>query len=204
MANLRELQKETTRKRLMSSALDLFQDRGYAATTIDDIATSASTTRVTFYAHFPSKRDVMIALLAELNPLLERTADTEHGASAPSLVAAVEAGTQEAIEAWIREQAARWPQIKPYILVATEASAGDEEIRQLYGEWFDSVIADVVDGLTRADRHDPATRRFMGELALAQLDHTAIAWMRDAWDLDDDPRLHVLARSWQRLLGAGD
>ena len=59
MANLRVAQKEQTRQRLLDTALELFESKGYAATTIDDIAAAAGTTRVTFYAHFPSRRAIM-------------------------------------------------------------------------------------------------------------------------------------------------
>jgi AcrR family transcriptional regulator len=46
MAGLREAQKEMTRRPL-STALELFNAEGYAATTIDEIAAAAGTTRVT-------------------------------------------------------------------------------------------------------------------------------------------------------------
>ena len=72
MANLRVEQKEQTRQRLLDTALDLFETKGYAATTIDDIAAAAGTTRVTFYAHFPSRRAIMAALIDRLNVILER------------------------------------------------------------------------------------------------------------------------------------
>lgn len=201
MANLRELQKQSTRRRLLSTALALFHERGYAATTIDDIAKAASTTRVTFYAHFDSRQDLMIALLGELDVLLERDVETEHGPSARALVEAVERGTVDAIAPWLRAQAARWPDMAPYMLSATEAAASDPQIRELVDAWFDSVIADIAEGLERADRFEPDTRRFRGRLAIAQLDHTALHWMRAPWDLESDPALDVLAESWVGLLG---
>ncbi|MFD0474935.1 TetR family transcriptional regulator [Nonomuraea thailandensis] len=48
MARLREAQKEMTRKLLLDSGVELFVSKGYAATTVDDIASAAGTTRVTF------------------------------------------------------------------------------------------------------------------------------------------------------------
>ncbi len=53
MANLRAAQKQLTRRLLLDSGLELFKSKGYAATTVDDIAKAAGTTRVTFYAYFP-------------------------------------------------------------------------------------------------------------------------------------------------------
>ncbi|MFI6560745.1 TetR/AcrR family transcriptional regulator [Streptomyces sp. NPDC050534] len=51
-----------------ASYLELFRTKGYAATKVDDIATAAGATRVTFYAsfHFPSRADLMKALIDEL------------------------------------------------------------------------------------------------------------------------------------------
>jgi Transcriptional regulator len=203
MANLRAAQKEMTRQRLLSTALGLFESNGYTTTTVDDIATAAGTTRVTFYAHFPSRRDLMRALIDDLNVLLGRGRSAEHGSTARALVAVVNDGELAGITAWLREQARRWPAIQPYIIASTEAAATDPEIRALVDEWFDEVIGDIREGLDLADRFDPETRHFRGELAFAQLDHTAQHWMRAHWDIDSDPALEVLAESWTKLLGEG-
>lgn len=53
MVSLREAQKQMTRRLLLDAGLELFTTKGYAATTVDDIATAAGTTRVTFYATSP-------------------------------------------------------------------------------------------------------------------------------------------------------
>ncbi|WCI07753.1 helix-turn-helix domain containing protein [Arthrobacter sp. OVS8] len=53
MSSLREAQKQLTRDMIVDRALELFTEKGYAATTIDEIAVAAGTTRATFYAHYP-------------------------------------------------------------------------------------------------------------------------------------------------------
>ncbi|WP_137874892.1 TetR/AcrR family transcriptional regulator [Rhodococcus sp. Q] len=62
---LRDEQKRATRARLVESARTLFSERGYAAVTVDDIATDVGCSRATFYLHFPSKVDVLKALSDE-------------------------------------------------------------------------------------------------------------------------------------------
>lgn len=203
MASLRAAQKAMTRQRLLDTALEVFVDRGYSSTTIDDIATAAGTTRVTFYAHFPSRKDIMVALVHELNETLDRVESTERGSRAIALVDAVEAGTADAIEPWIRAQVERWPQIKPFILAATEAAAVDPDVREVFEGWFREVGTDIVEGLTRADRFDPESRAARGDLAMAQLDHTAIGWMRHGGKLQESPQVTVLIESWVKLLGSG-
>jgi hypothetical protein len=53
---LRAAQKRMTRELLLAQALELFESKGYAATTVDDIAAAAGTTRQTFYLHSPRSR----------------------------------------------------------------------------------------------------------------------------------------------------
>ncbi len=47
------------RGRLMAAALDLFAERGFEATTVEDIATRAGVTKRTFFRHFPDKREAL-------------------------------------------------------------------------------------------------------------------------------------------------
>ncbi|MGW3917538.1 TetR/AcrR family transcriptional regulator, partial [Streptomyces sp. NPDC005070] len=122
MANLRQAQKQMTRRLLLESGLELFTTKGYAATKVDDIATAAGTTRVTFYAYFPSRSDLMKALIDErLNEALQRVRSPEHGSTAQDLVATVAAGTPDGISAWLRRTADSWPEIRPIIRVGRDA-----------------------------------------------------------------------------------
>lgn len=47
-----------TRERLRAAALALFEERGYAATTVPDIVERAGVARRTFFRHFSDKREV--------------------------------------------------------------------------------------------------------------------------------------------------
>ena len=53
-----------TRKRIVSIARRLFVDQGYTATSIADIARELGTTTAALYYHFPSKADILEAVLA--------------------------------------------------------------------------------------------------------------------------------------------
>ncbi|WP_321795019.1 TetR/AcrR family transcriptional regulator [Caballeronia sp. J97] len=200
--NQREIQKEATRQRILSTALELFVSRGYVVTTVDDIAAAANTTRVTFYSHFESRRELMRALIHDLNGILERREEPGRNSTASLLVAVVREGSREKLDGWLRDQAARWPLIKPYVLAATEASAVDAEMRSLLRGWIEEVVADIREGLDAADRYEPKTRHFRGELAFVALDQTALSWMRGDLDLTTEPALEVLTELWWKLLGA--
>lgn len=50
--------KETTRKKILNSAITLFSTRGFDQVSIDDLMKNAGLTRGAFYAHFKSKQAV--------------------------------------------------------------------------------------------------------------------------------------------------
>lgn len=199
MASLRATQKAMTRKLLFDTAFELFQAKGYAATTVDDIAAAAGTTRQTFYAHYPSRADLMRELIGELNANLERIASPAHGSTARALVAVAADGSRTAIARWLREASGQWDTVRPYLTVAFEAAAVDPELRQLVAQWLEEGIGDIIDGLNEADRFPAGIRHTRAALAMAQLDFTARNW--EHWDAPLEDVLDVLADSWHDLLG---
>jgi AcrR family transcriptional regulator len=56
---LRERKKQRTRQQIIDSAMGLFAERGYHATTIADIAEAADVAPRTFFSYFPSKEAVV-------------------------------------------------------------------------------------------------------------------------------------------------
>lgn len=54
--------KERTRRQLAEAAAELFYERGYAATTVDDIVTAVDVSPRTFFRYFPTKEDLVVAL----------------------------------------------------------------------------------------------------------------------------------------------
>jgi AcrR family transcriptional regulator len=61
------------RQRIEAAATELFAERGYAATTVEDIVRAAGVTKPILYRHFESKQELAVALL-------ERTRDELIGA----------------------------------------------------------------------------------------------------------------------------
>ena len=47
--------RESTRERLLLTALELFEEQGYEPTTVEQIARAAGVTPMTFFRHFPTK-----------------------------------------------------------------------------------------------------------------------------------------------------
>jgi AcrR family transcriptional regulator len=78
---LRERKKQRTRQTILDVALDLFAERGYSHTTLEQIADAAEISTGTLFAYFPSKEDILFPderrFYEELERQLEnRTAQT--------------------------------------------------------------------------------------------------------------------------------
>jgi len=58
---LRQRKRQQTRERLTQAAMALFLDRGFEATTLDEIASAADISRRSFFHYFASKEDVVFA-----------------------------------------------------------------------------------------------------------------------------------------------
>jgi AcrR family transcriptional regulator len=64
----RETSKAMTRQRLLEVANRLFRERGYTATSLDQIADAADVTKGAIYGHFSSKEDLLLSSI-EAEPL---------------------------------------------------------------------------------------------------------------------------------------
>lgn len=197
MSNLREAQKQLTRRLLLDSGLATFEAKGYAATTIDDIASGAGTTRTTFYLHFPSKAELMKAIITDLDEILVRSDD-------PPLTDVVASGDPRLVREWLVRKIDQWSEIGRGVTAAHEAAASDKDIAKAVDQWFESAIADIHAGLDKAGRFEPGTRHVRGALAFGQLEFLSRRWFADGWTetVDRETSVDLLTSSWVHLLCA--
>ncbi|MCL2093284.1 MAG: TetR/AcrR family transcriptional regulator [Treponema sp.] len=60
-----ELEKTTTKQRILNCAIDLFAQRGYTETTIRELALAVGLKEASIYNHFPSKNAILEYILEE-------------------------------------------------------------------------------------------------------------------------------------------
>jgi AcrR family transcriptional regulator len=67
---LRERKKQATREALARAGLELFVERGYDETTLDEIADAAGVSTRTIFAYFPCKEDILFSMLERMRDAL--------------------------------------------------------------------------------------------------------------------------------------
>lgn len=194
--SLRAAQKQMTYELFLAKALELFGTKGYLATTIDDIATAAGSTRTTFYLHFSSKAEVMSALLTKAEAILTEASD-------PPLTEVVASGSRELIRGWLDKKMSQWDDIKPYLVASYEASH-EPAVAAQAERWFAGTVAHMTDGLDRAGRIDPDRRQLRCVLAFGELEYLSRRYFAVGWFLPRELCLDELTDSWCHLLAVDD
>lgn len=81
----RQARSEATRRRIIDSAVQLFNEIGYPPTNFGDIIEHAGMTKGALYYHFDSKEALAAAIIAESSASLFRGFEQIRGSSAPAL-----------------------------------------------------------------------------------------------------------------------
>jgi len=82
----RERKKEETRRRIFDAAIKLFTDKGFEATTVDEIAAAADVAKGTFFNYFPRKEDIVHFLFEEWTAMGESILAESHRSAEDRLV----------------------------------------------------------------------------------------------------------------------
>jgi AcrR family transcriptional regulator len=147
----REEHKQRTRSALEEAAARLFEERGFAATTVRDIAAAAGVGERTFFRYFPSKEDLVLQQVRDLIPGVMARVRARPAGEAP-LVA-----LREAIVTWLGDTGA-----PPTILISGPPKDSEEHHREahaLLGDLENAVTEAFLDraAASGADRSAPTT-----------------------------------------------
>jgi AcrR family transcriptional regulator len=119
--SLRERRKRRTAEAIVATALRLFDERGFARTTIDQIAREAEISRRTFFRYFADKEEVFFAEDEELLDVIHATIDAAPG-GVPVLELARRATRAVAVSIVARSAAQpEWGLARERLIAATPA-----------------------------------------------------------------------------------
>jgi len=104
---LRERKKARTRASIQDHALRLFRERGYDATSVEDIAEAAEVSPSTFFRYFPTKEDVV--LYDAFDPILIDAFLTQPPDVSPiqAMRVAMRTALSDSTGAWVTQQRER-------------------------------------------------------------------------------------------------
>jgi AcrR family transcriptional regulator len=141
-ASLRDRKRTRIKRMLQAEALRLFAEKGYEATTVEDIADAAAISPRTFFRYFPSKEDVVVW--------------DEHDMLAPEFWESRPAGepVAESVRAFFRQGLkGLYDQDRDRLLARLRLIFTIREIRARY--WSDQAGNPSVIGSWLADRDTP-------------------------------------------------
>lgn len=163
---------QPARERLIAAALELFEEQGYDATTVDQIASRAGTGRTTFFRTFGSKEEVALPDHELLLPRLEARLET---ATVTTWRTALREAASLVLEHYLQEgETAR----ARYRLISTVPALRDRETisSQRYLRLFTQHVQEPADALQA---------ELIAAAVITAHNHVLGNWLRG---LEDDPR----------------
>jgi AcrR family transcriptional regulator len=176
------MDKLTARDRLGRAAFDLFNERGYEQTTVDDIAERADLGRATFFRHYRSKEDVIFPDHERLlDQVRDRLRSTGHGTA---LAAACDAVRLVLLHYLDEGDLAR----RRYLLTSTVPALHDREIvsvasyQRLFREYITERMADGEPAVSGEPAEGGVSAALRAELMAAAVasahNHVLRRWLR--------------------------
>ena len=165
------MSKPSAGDRLARAAFDLFDERGYEQTTVDDITDRAGLGRATFFRHYRSKEDV---IFPDHDRILEQIRDRLQTSSHRTALAAVSDAVRLVLQHYLDEGGlAR----RRYALTSTVPALRDREIATVarYQRLFREFIADWMGASA-----EPALLRaeLTAAVVVAAHNHVLRRWLR--------------------------
>jgi AcrR family transcriptional regulator len=188
---LRERKKARTHEAIIDAALDLFERKGYDATTVEDIAAAADVSPRTFFRYFESKLDLIMARSGE-----------KHASLGPSIAARPPGeGILDAVRAVVRDDL-EGQLADPLVVREFQVMLTTPSLRNLAREHFYDEEAEMVGAV--AERlgleADDLTAHLVAGVIASTLWITVNRWTADRSDLS---RLQPMIDEAFALLATG-
>ncbi|MBM3940721.1 MAG: TetR/AcrR family transcriptional regulator [SAR202 cluster bacterium] len=164
-----------TRERILDSAASVLAERGYHATSIDEVAGRSGVSKGGFYFHFPSKEAMTVALVESLSDKLVRRVERAMGAEPqPDLRLAI------AMHALVRTFA-RQRTLATVVLVNVVGQGKSLDKRLIpLRERFAGLIQRELEGAVRAGVIAPLDTGLASRVWLGALHEVLLHWLTNA------------------------
>jgi AcrR family transcriptional regulator len=181
------------RRRIESGATELFASRGYAATTVEEIAGAAGVTKPMVYRHFESKKELCISLLERYRDELVSAPLARFDPEAPDRSEQLGA----MIRAWLDHARANPAATRLlFIPIVGDADVGkvQRELHQRQRATQAALLREFAPTLTATEVEPMAelTRAGLAALALWEIEHG---------DVDHEAVVGVLVTMFEGLIG---
>ncbi|MCB0218353.1 MAG: TetR/AcrR family transcriptional regulator [Chrysiogenetes bacterium] len=181
-----------SRARILETAGRLFARKGYAATSVDEVAAEARTSKSSIYWHFKSKEDILLAVLTENT--------SNWAAHAVSVIAARETPAErlEAALDVLEDQLQQTRDFRQLVLGmmterAEESPRTRAVLQEIYQGYRDATVKQIADTVPALP---PAQRDAIAAVVLAISDGLFLHWQLDPENFD----LHRTIESLRALL----
>jgi AcrR family transcriptional regulator len=191
----RRMRAPERRRQLLEVARKVFGRRGYHTVTMDSVAKEAGVTKPILYDHFPSKRELYLALLeSDLAGLKQRLDDgLESSRGNRERIR----GSFQAYFDFVDEEG------EGFRLLMKEAVGAEEEFRELVAEFREAVLARVTEVIVRESRGNLSPKE-SEEVALGLIGMAETVAQHEPGRSKEDRRktMDILVRlAWRGITG---
>jgi len=189
-------QGERTRVKLLEAARQVFLERGYSATRVDDVTKKAGTSHGAFYLYFANKQDVLEALAVETADHMYALADELEG------IEVGEAGYQQ-LRAWVGRFVDAYerhsPVVNAWITAEMEDSRFDQLGREVLGQFAGRIAHTIERGVDAGLRH-PVHPGTAAVALVSMLERFCYFWLVRGGPFKRDVVIDTIAAIWYEAL----
>lgn len=181
------------RRQLLDTATAVFAERGYHATSMNDVAEAAGVTKPVLYQHFSSKRDLFVELLSDIGDELR---DTIAKATADA------AGPRQQIEEGFRAYFRFVGDHTDSFRVLFGAGARRDPEFAAFARTVEAAIADAIAELIVVGGQPAAHRQLLAHSIVGMTEAASRHWLAHDREPDVDTLADQLAQlAWSGMRG---
>lgn len=170
----RERRKQEIRSRLYEAARLLFNQQGYDATTIEQIADAADCAPATFFNHFQNKQTVLGLMTSEVVCQLQQIIEAEFKHTGSAEQRLVGLATTAA------NQIAQHHDIARHVMLELVRTRGRPEAQTPYlDQIFEPVEGVLSEGQSNREVRDDHDARFLTRMVIGMLNTAVTHWLAD-------------------------